>query len=267
MAIKAVLFDLWGTLVLDSHERGRPRSLWRTAGVARVLAEYGFALETDVLATALEATGRGLTALHDQGRDVSAAGRVGLFLELLEPALAGQLPPPALVALEEAICGLVLDYAPEPATGAASVLTEVRAAGLRTGLISNAGVTTAPYLRQMLAWHGIGDLFDFFAFSDELELAKPDVRIFSGALAALGLSPHEAVFIGDSPHHDIFGARAAGLYAIQIGHRGHIPPSGFAANEAAVPHAHIEDLAGLIAALASLDGPPGRGLRPAEAAL
>lgn len=40
---------------------------------------------------------------------------------------------------------------------------------------------------------------------------KPDARIFRAALDALGASPSEAVFVGDSPTRDMAGARALGM--------------------------------------------------------
>lgn len=47
--------------------------------------------------------------------------------------------------------------------------------------------------------------------SEEAGVAKPDPRIFSGALAALGVAPHETLFIGDSTTSDMPAAHAAGM--------------------------------------------------------
>jgi FMN phosphatase YigB (HAD superfamily) len=41
--------------------------------------------------------------------------------------------------------------------------------------------------------------------------AKPDPRIFSDAIAALGLSPDRIAYVGDSYVNDVGGALAAGL--------------------------------------------------------
>ena len=45
---------------------------------------------------------------------------------------------------------------------------------------------------------------------------KPDARIFRAALDALGASPAEAVFVGDSPSRDMGGARALGMRHIWL---------------------------------------------------
>jgi len=261
MAIKAVLFDLWGTLVLDSPERGRPRQAWRNANVCRVLAEQGLHLDEGAVALALDATGLALTGLHDQGRDVSAAGRVPLFLAQLGPEFPGTLTASAADDLEAAICGLEPALAPQPAPDALAALQALRSAGLRTGLISNAGVTSAPYLRELLAWQGFAGLLECLVFSDELELAKPDPRIFAHALSRLGVAAGEAVFVGDSPLHDVFGAHSAGLYAVQIGHHGHRPPSGYTESEAALPDAHIHGLSELTARISALQQVSKSGLQ------
>jgi FMN phosphatase YigB (HAD superfamily) len=262
MAIRAVLFDLWGTLVLDSPERGLPRKAWRNANVCRVLEEHGLRPNPQSVALALDATGLALTALHDQGRDVPAAGRVALFLGQLGPAFPGVLPAQAYADLETAICGLEQGLAPQPALDAPATLQAIRAAGFRTGLISNAGVTSAPFLREMLAWHGFAGLFDCLVFSDEMELAKPDARIFAHALSQLGIAAAEAVFVGDSPLHDVLGAQSAGLYAIQIGHRGHKPPSGYTESECAIPDAHIHGLSELIDSISALQQLTSSGSQP-----
>lgn len=47
--------------------------------------------------------------------------------------------------------------------------------------------------------------------SEEAGVAKPDPRIFAGALAALGVEPHETLFIGDSTTSDMPAAHAAGM--------------------------------------------------------
>src|SRR5438105_2348823 len=81
--ILLVLFVMWGTLILDSEDRWRPRQAWRTENVRRTLAEHGVFLDEEIIGAELEATGRALTALHDLGRDVSGPGRVALFIERL----------------------------------------------------------------------------------------------------------------------------------------------------------------------------------------
>jgi len=50
----------------------------------------------------------------------------------------------------------------------------------------------------------------------ELGAAKPDPRCFAAALARLGLTPAESVYVGDDPASDLAAARRAGLRAIDV---------------------------------------------------
>jgi FMN phosphatase YigB (HAD superfamily) len=103
-------------------------------------------------------------------------------------------------------------------------------------------MTTAPNLRLLMRHHGIEELFDVLVFSDELQLAKPDPRIFHAAARGLSVEAADCAFVGDNPHNDVAGALAAGMFAVQIGVK---TRDGVTA----IPHARIDALAELIPAL------------------
>lgn len=77
-------------------------------------------------------------------------------------------------------------------------------------------------------------------------VAKPDVRIFAAACAALGCRADEVMHIGDDWHADVCGARSAGLHSAWI-RRGEAPAASTA--DAAVPanghHLELPDLQAL----------------------
>ena len=75
---------------------------------------------------------------------------------------------------------------------------------------------------------GIEPLFSFVLISESTGYWKPDPRIFELALARAGVPAHEAAYIGDSPDHDMAGARAAGLSAIWMNRLGEQWPGGLA---------------------------------------
>ena len=107
--------------------------------------------------------------------------------------------------LERGIWDHVLDGAPE-------ALDELRMAGLRLALVSNA----EPRLRQVLERIGLAHRFDHLAISGEMGVEKPDPGIFHAALEALGVPAGRAVHIGDIYEVDVVGARAAGLEAVLV---------------------------------------------------
>ena len=52
--------------------------------------------------------------------------------------------------------------------------------------------------------------------SGEVGVVKPDPRIFTIALDALGIRPDQAWYVGDMPAIDVTGARAAGIRPLVI---------------------------------------------------
>jgi HAD superfamily hydrolase (TIGR01509 family) len=249
MELKAVLFDLWGTLIIDPEARARPRQEWRAENVKAILARHDLDLPLEQVDASLYKAGAALSELHDDGIDVDARGRVGLFLQQLEPDVAHLVPDDAWPPLQEAITTMHPTFRPEVNEGAVDLLRRIKAMGLGTALISNAGFTTAPNLRKMLDADGMLRYLDVLMFSDELEVAKPERRIFEAALEGLGVTAGEAAFVGDSPHNDVHGAISAGLYAVQIGNRVYSLQTGYTEHPGVTPNARIDRLEELLPAL------------------
>jgi len=78
----------------------------------------------------------------------------------------------------------------------------------RLGMITN-GYSDSQ--RGRLAAAGLLEVFDPLLISEEVGVAKPDVRIFDMALRHLALPPEAALYVGDSISHDREGCRAAGI--------------------------------------------------------
>ena len=68
----------------------------------------------------------------------------------------------------------------------------------------------------------LAGLFDAEVFSNAVGLAKPDPRIYHHCCDLLGVSPAEAVFVGDGANDELDGARRVGMDAILI----HRPGAG-----------------------------------------
>ena len=219
MQLQAVLFDLWGTLILDPPERSLPRQGWRAQRVQEALALHRCFVDLDAISDALSETARSLTELQDKGMDLMAGGRASLFAELFERSSGSPIPQSALLEVEGAIGAMPEAYQPVEAPLASQTLAAIKASGLATALVSNAGLTTSPHLRRLLRDYEMLPHLDYLVFSDELGVAKPHARMFSEALTGLGVSAEACAFVGDSPHNDIGGAKGAGLFAIQIGAR------------------------------------------------
>jgi len=65
-----------------------------------------------------------------------------------------------------------------------------------------------------LAVIGLSPFFEHTIGAREAGAAKPDARIFEVLLQRAGLEPAQVVYVGDDPHADVTGARAAGMHAV-----------------------------------------------------
>jgi putative hydrolase of the HAD superfamily len=97
-------------------------------------------------------------------------------------------------------------------------LVALRQRGVRTGIVSNFdhrlhGLLEALRLRPLL---------DTVVLPSDAGAVKPDPRIFRMALRRIGVTPREALYVGDDPKEDLEGARAAGLTAIDVGELGRL---------------------------------------------
>ena len=63
---------------------------------------------------------------------------------------------------------------------------------------------------------GVKDKFEAIIISADLRLRKPNPKIFQRMLAMLNLTAPEVLFVGDTPHHDVGGAKAVGMSAAWI---------------------------------------------------
>lgn len=89
-------------------------------------------------------------------------------------------------------------------------LAERLKAGYRVGVLSN---STLRLEDELLAPHGILEMWHVVINSARVQVAKPDERIYRIAAERIGVAPEECVHIDDLPHN-IDGARSAGMHAV-----------------------------------------------------
>jgi putative hydrolase of the HAD superfamily len=191
----AVLFDLDDTLYPE-----------------RRFVDSGFAAVGDFLSprtgrSAAELTAR-LVALHDE------QGRGHLFDTLLAELGRGKDPDLVLA------CLLVYrTHAPilEPFPGVVDALAALRAAGIRTGIVSDGHAATQH--RKLAALPEVASRLDAVVMTDDLgpTHAKPSPSPFRIASLLLGIGPSDAVYVANDRRKDFRGAREAGLRTIRVG--------------------------------------------------
>jgi len=106
-----------------------------------------------------------------------------------------------------------------PRAGAVATLRELRDRGIKVGLIT---VCTEDV---ELLWpeSAFAGLFDAEIFSNAIGLSKPDPRIYLACCEQLGVAPDEALFVGDGANDELDGARRVGLHPVLIHKAGEDP--------------------------------------------
>jgi putative hydrolase of the HAD superfamily len=219
MMLKAVTFDLWQTLILDTPEGLRQARAGRVRGIQEVLARHGIQVDGAAVDRAYDAVGARLEEVWVTRRDMGSRGQVRSLLESL--GVDGAVPSEGTLmeALDEAYCLPILSALPVPNDGALAVLGTLHAHGLRLGLVCNTGRTPGKMLRLVLERLGVAPHLTVLTFSDEVGLRKPHPEIFHKTLSALGVAPDEAAHVGDDVTTDVAGARGAGMRAVHLCHR------------------------------------------------
>lgn len=85
------------------------------------------------------------------------------------------------------------------------------------GLVTNGPAETQ---RAKIALLELDGLVDFAVVSGEFGVEKPDQSIFIEALRQGGAPADATIFAGDSPAHDIAGAKGAGIFAVWVNRTG-----------------------------------------------
>jgi putative hydrolase of the HAD superfamily len=198
VAARAVVFDLWQTLVRWPEDQSREvRRRWsESLGVA---AERVDELWMDPDFYLRRETGPIRAALEELRDAVGATAELddvlGWRLEVTRRAL---VPDPDV---------------PE-------TLAELRRRGIRTAIISNCTEEVA------LVWEEtpFAGLADAAVFSATAGCMKPDPRIYELAYREIGVAPSDCLFVGDGANDELGGAERAGMTPVLIHPPGEQPP-------------------------------------------
>jgi HAD superfamily hydrolase (TIGR01509 family) len=223
--IKAVTFDFWGTLLLDSPSADERYKQQRLSGLAAVLNAMGVRVSPADLDRAYGASGRELQRRWRAQRDIPVEKAVEAILRSINRSLPEAIGPTGITELVRVYATPPLAVPPTFDPGAGDALRELKLRGMSLGLVSNTMRTPGAVLRKILERRGLLDYFSVITFSDECGIRKPDPEIFRMTLEQIGVAPAEAVHVGDDPVLDVEGAKAAGMRVIQMHIEGCEPPA------------------------------------------
>jgi len=187
---RAVVFDLWGTLVTPpKHAFDEFRRTWSEA--LDVPTERLDEVWFDAEGYRRRETGPIRDAIVDVGErlaiDVEVDAILALRLEFMRDVLV-------------------------PDAGVVDTLTELRSRGLSTALVSNCTEDVA------LVWAEtqFAGLFDTAVFSATAGFMKPDREIYELALQQQPVPASETLFVGDGANDELEGARATGMTPVLL---------------------------------------------------
>ena len=200
---RAVLFDVDGTIARPGPELG-------PEGYRRVGERHGLKLEParydEAREAAVEELERHPELEHDEEIWVA-------FTERIIRGMGGDAEG-ALAAAMELTKAWEHSHNFDLYEDALPVFDELRAQGLRIGLVSNTGRD----LDAFAAHHGFA--VDGTISSRTHGRMKPHPSIFEALLARIGVEAQAAAMVGDSLEDDVEGARTAGIRAFLLDRNG-----------------------------------------------
>ena len=200
-----VVFDFFGTLV--SYRDGvRDNPVGRARAV---LAGLGDELSEAQLTDALERCFEDLEAWSSATlREYSMLDAARLLFERRSIAAVAQAETFVEAYLEDWVEGVA---------GVPGLAEWLGAFDVAKSVLSN--THHEPMLRRQLSRLGIDGNFCRVTTSIGHGLRKPHASIYRAHLAALGVAPADAVFVGDNPACDYFAPRSVGMAAYLIAER------------------------------------------------
>lgn len=200
MKPRAVLFDFYNTL-LNIHTEEHHPDVW--IHLARYLSYQGLRIDAEALHAAF--SGKMRLMQRESGEEYPEINMVKLFQAVL--AELGYTGPEQFCIQVTQLFRMLSMRRFEAFPDSLPALQALRGS-LMLGLISDAQrIFLEPEMEQV----GMDGFFDVRIISSDYGFRKPDPRLFTMALDALGLSAGETVYVGDNAFRDVCGARSAGI--------------------------------------------------------
>jgi putative hydrolase of the HAD superfamily len=97
--------------------------------------------------------------------------------------------------------------------GAVGALEQLRARGIRLGLVTNG---TGPDQRAKIERFELARHFDHILIEGEFGCGKPDLRVYRAAMEALSARPEDTWFVGDNLEWDVAAPQRLGLCGVWV---------------------------------------------------
>lgn len=199
MGLRAVLFDIDDTLFSTTQFAGIARR-----NAVRAMIAAGLDLSEEALLKELQEVLAEFTSNYDHHFDQ--------LLRRLRPKALERVNPALIVAAGVAAYHDTKFRELKPFDDVVPLLSALRSAGVTTGIITHGWTTKQA---EKIVRLGLLPHLDPRAvfISEQLGISKPNPKIYALALRDLGLAPAEAMYVGDSPSHDVTPPKTLGMLA------------------------------------------------------
>ena len=222
--IKAVLFDVYGTLLISSagevgtsRERDNQKAFLETLSVMGIPYDSQVVCGADWLSHAIETSHAGS---RDKGIEYPEVDILAVWSSVLE-----ELQTRGLIESEKYDVSFLQKLAVEyevqsnpvwPMPGCQECLEFLRESGFQLGLLSNAQFFTAELFPALLDadLSDLGFRDDLLLFSYHSQRAKPGLFLYERAqevLARLGIDAGATLYVGNDMLNDVFAASRIGF--------------------------------------------------------
>jgi len=195
MKYKAVIFDLYGTLVNNIPRSENEKFFAEVGSVFKAPGEDIYRLWSDIWE-------------HRAGGFFKSTEETFKFIcEKL-----GISVPNAKVKYAAQLNHDFLERMVIPRPYAVEVLTHLKSESIKTGIITDCSAGTVKYWKKVPFSH----LIDVPVFSCQVKLLKPDPGIYLLSAERLGVVPHNCLYIGDGGSQELTGAAEVGMHPVLI---------------------------------------------------
>ncbi len=195
MKYKAVVFDLFGTLIFNMTKAEHEGTLRQMAAILNAPVE--------------EFVRRWYTTFDDRiiGILPDAEACIDRICEELGVRInASQREDAGCIRYNLNINTM------KPVPGAVETVTRVKALGHRIALVSDCS-SEVPRVWPTTPFR---PLFDAAIFSCMVGIKKPDPRIYRMATSQLGVEPNACLYVGDGSSRELTGAAAVGMHPVLV---------------------------------------------------
>jgi putative hydrolase of the HAD superfamily len=199
MGLRAVLFDIDDTLFSTTQFAKVARR-----NAVRAMIQTGLDLPEEVVLRELDEVVAEFSSNYDHHYDQ--------LLKRMRPKALASVNPALIVAAGIAAYHDTKFRELKPFDDVIPLLAALRAAGVTTGIITHGW--TIKQAEKLVRLGLVPHLDQKAVFiSEQLGISKPNPKIYALALRDLGLQPAEAMYVGDSPSHDVTPPKSIGMLA------------------------------------------------------